>query len=121
MQQRMGIKLKGVSLQYMKHVLVTGGMDMFVLLGKTSSKGFTGLQKGRLLDVDTAVPHFIKEMHVKALTTEPRNRNYQITWNNKVRFIWQAGLSLRHQTSICQKFNLVFKICCCTSSDTYFD
>jgi hypothetical protein len=88
----------------MKHVLVIGGMAMFVLLGKASTKGFPGLQKGRYCEVDTAAHHFIKEMHVKALTTtEPRNRNYQITWNNKVRFIWQAGLSLRHQTSICQK------------------
>ena len=95
------MKLKGVSLQYMKHVLVTGGMDMFLLLGKASTKGFTGLQKGRYLDVDTVVHHFIKEMHVKAITTtEPRNRNYQITWNNEVRFIWQAGLSLRLQTCL---------------------
>jgi hypothetical protein len=104
MQQGMGIKLKGVSLRYMKHVLVTGGMDMLLLLGKASTKGFTGLQKGRYLDVDTAVNHFIKEIRVKALTTtEPRNRNYEITWNSKVRFMWWAGLSLRHQTSICQK------------------
>jgi len=43
----MGIKLNGMSFQYMKHVLVTGGMDMFLLLGKASTKGFTGLQKGR--------------------------------------------------------------------------
>ena len=64
----MGIKLKGMSFQYMKHVLVTGGMDMFLLLGKASTKGFTRLQKGRYLDVDTAVHHFIKEMHVKAIT-----------------------------------------------------
>jgi len=65
----MGIKLKGMSFQYMKHVLVTGGMDMFLLLVKASTKGFTRLQKGRYLDVDTAVHHFIKEVHVKAITT----------------------------------------------------
>jgi hypothetical protein len=40
-----GVKLKGVSLQYIKHMLVTGGMGIFLLLGKTSTKGFTGLQK----------------------------------------------------------------------------
>jgi len=37
MQQRLGIKLKVMSLQYMKHVLITGGVGMFLLLGKAAA------------------------------------------------------------------------------------
>jgi hypothetical protein len=83
----------------------------------------TGPKVGRHPDVDAAVLHFIKETHAKGMPTTWQAMQVKATETAKAlgitnfkagrgwcnRFMRYEGLSLRHQTSICQKIPADFQ------------
>jgi hypothetical protein len=67
MQQSMEIELQHVNLRSVKQTFVIGGMTSSTFSCKATTKSFIVLKKGKHLDVNAAVLHFIEEMHAKGM------------------------------------------------------